>query len=853
MKKTFYVWGFALCSLFVLPITAQVPGYVPTEGLIAFYPFQGNANDASGNGYNCLTQNVTNSDDRFGNENGSYYFNQNAFALNTSYNIGSNPGFSASTWFKVSSGTEGGHLWDIRSNQRSFSLFNSNAGFTFRVWDYDLLFDLATNIYSFDEWHNVTITSNFIDDTRIYLDGELRSQIGIAVPVPSNVSLFYIGRHGLFTPPMGALLGSIDDIAIYNRALSEEEINAIYTGVPIDQEPLFQTGGGVTDIDGNTYSTVLINNQEWMSENLNVSSFCNGDPITNASDWPEWFNIVEPRRCAYEANEAYRDQFGSLYNFWAVRDERNLCPCGWHVPSLAEYQSLETYLGGNEIAAGKIKGVETWVGENVGDLNASGLNMLAGGNVADNFYSSSIGSGTTIWLSTSVEGVGGHFADFRGDRTWAYIDAVYPMEGFYVRCIRDSDNSQIGGCTDLLACNYSDTATVDDGTCQYVGSACNDGSSLTVDDSINENCNCSGTTLPAICTSLPSNLQQGLVGYWPFCGNANDESGNGNDGVVNGATLTEDRFGNTNAAFQFNGINSVINVPSSQSLNIEDNLTISAWIYRDNSESNDGEGIFGPSNFLPDSPGFYFRIIDKKVDLGLSSPYTEGFSNQEISGDNWYHIVGTYNNNDINIYVNGLLDNSTFVGSENLDQWVSSGDLTIGKEAYQGAPEIYHQFNGSLDDIGIWNRALTPEEVQELYTLDACTFTVYDTLTVFETVYDTVYTYETIYDTVTTYISVTDTLIIDVVLGIEPTGSSNTLLLYPNPASSQLTIDYGNFATMAGYTLTIFDSAGSTVHSTAVFQQQETLDLASWSSGAYQVIIYNAQGVPIDMRTIIIQ
>jgi hypothetical protein len=199
------------------------------------------------------------------------------------------------------------------------------------------------------------------------------------------------------------------------------------------------------------------------------------------------------------------------------------------------------------------------------------------------------------------------------------------------------------------------------------------------------------------------------------------------------------------------------------------------------------------------------------------------------------------------------LDNSTFVGSENLDQWVSSGDLTIGKEAYQGAPEIYHQFNGSLDDIGIWNRALTPEEVQELYTLDACTFTVYDTLTVFETVYDTVYTYETIYDTVTTYISVTDTLIIDVVLGIEPTGSSNTLLLYPNPASSQLTIDYGNFATMAGYTLTIFDSAGSTVHSTAVFQQQETLDLASWSSGAYQVIIYNAQGVPIDMRTIIIQ
>jgi hypothetical protein len=57
----------------------------------------------------------------------------------------------------------------------------------------------------------------------------------------------------------------------------------------------------------------------------------------------------------------------------------------------------------------------------------------------------------------------------------------------------------------------------------------------------------------SLCSSLPSNLQTGLVGYWPFCGNANDMSGNGNNGTVNGATLTKDRFGNINSAYDFNG------------------------------------------------------------------------------------------------------------------------------------------------------------------------------------------------------------------------------------------------------------------------------------------------------------
>ena len=86
-------------------------------------------------------------------------------------------------------------------------------------------------------------------------------------------------------------------------------------------------------------------------------------------------------------------------------------------------------------------------------------------------------------------------------------------------------------------------------------------------------------------SQLPFNLQNGLVGYYPFCGNANDGSGNGNNGVVAGATLTTDRFGNANSAYNFNG-SSVISVANNASLNIQQRqLTLSQNIFQYNQKS----------------------------------------------------------------------------------------------------------------------------------------------------------------------------------------------------------------------------------------------------------------------------
>jgi hypothetical protein len=356
-----------------------------------------------------------------------------------------------------------------------------------------------------------------------------------------------------------------------------------------------------------------------------------------------------------------------------------------------------------------------------------------------------------------------------------------------------------------------------------------------------------GTTPPP-CVSLPSNLQQGLVGYWPFCGNANDESGNGNDGVVNGATLTEDRFGNANAAYGFTN-QSVIEVAHNPSLTFNEtqDFTVSFWHNKANESS--------PQHFMgkrgPGAPVFNWQFACETDETSFGTGIGPGQYGGAIYGvgqpiNVWQHLTGTFSNSIWTLYENGVPVAST----ELLPSPDNEAMLTFGNSGG------FESYIGSLDDIGIWNRALTPEEVQELYSLDACTFTVYDTLTVYETVYDTVYTYEIIYDTVTTYVTVTDTLLIDITfVGFEGQPSwLNTVTVFPNPASDHITIDYGNFALMAGYTTVITDAGGATVYSSLVNSQQVSIDINAWGAmGVYYMSVYDANGELVAVRHIVLE
>ena len=153
---------------------------------------------------------------------------------------------------------------------------------------------------------------------------------------------------------------------------------------------------GVTDYDGNHYSSVLIGSQIWMAENLKTIKYNDGTAIPLVTDATEWSNLTTHGYCWYNNDEAtYGDTYGALYNWYTV-ETGNLCPTGWHVPTDAEWTELIDYLGGESVAGGKLKetGTTHWNSPNPGATNETGFTTLPGGYRADfNGSSGDIGNG----------------------------------------------------------------------------------------------------------------------------------------------------------------------------------------------------------------------------------------------------------------------------------------------------------------------------------------------------------------------------------------------------------------------------------------------------------------------------
>ena len=101
----------------------------------------------------------------------------------------------------------------------------------------------------------------------------------------------------------------------------------------------------VTDYDGNVYNTVTIGTQVWMKENLNVKHYRNGDAIPEVQDSVLWVNQNEGAWCYNENNPVNGAVYGTLYNWYAANDPRNIAPVGWHLPTDDEWKTLEIYLG----------------------------------------------------------------------------------------------------------------------------------------------------------------------------------------------------------------------------------------------------------------------------------------------------------------------------------------------------------------------------------------------------------------------------------------------------------------------------------------------------------------------------
>jgi hypothetical protein len=291
-----------------------------------------------------------------------------------------------------------------------------------------------------------------------------------------------------------------------------------------------------------------------------------------------------------------------------------------------------------------------------------------------------------------------------------------------------------------------------------------------------------GQTLPSY---IPAN---GLVGWWPFNGNAQDESGNGNNGTLNSPSITTDRFGNAGAAYSFNGSTDYINTELTPQLSISSNsdISISYWCNFNSLNNQPQETFFLIDSLYSKGIASWYdpsnnKIVVNSSDFGAS--YNDVFAVNVTASNIWYNVFVSVNipSNSIKLYINGVLQ-----GTSNTTSLVISDFkyLHIGRHGI--SPNLWHM-NGKIDDIGLWNRALTQEEITSLYLGSS--------------------------------------------LGINNVSQSNLFSVYPNPA--QNVINVNTDANLVGSVFAIYDNTGKVVKTGKLNSTNTTIELNDLSGGIY--------------------
>ena len=371
-----------------------------------------------------------------------------------------------------------------------------------------------------------------------------------------------------------------------------------------------------------------------------------------------------------------------------------------------------------------------------------------------------------------------------------------------------------------------------------------------------------------------------LVLYFPFNGNALNESGSGkNNGTVDGATLCEDRFGNADQAYYFKPGPIRIDTTDMPEI-LKHQFSVSLW-------------------FKPDSVYtgywldlFFYGVNGTNQMVGLSVRHSQtnyelnyGFYANDLryseSGDlfnEWQHLVATYDGLNRKLYLNNELVASDTTSALNISIYKN---FVIGRREFN--------FAGAIDDIRVYSGILNTHEINSLYLEGVCqtefvrdTTVYYVSSNTFDGVspvtlqgsvdtlesqlgcdsivshymtfeYNPDYYTDTIIVTDTVTLTVTDTLVINAnITGYDPLTFNNTIKIYPNPASDHITIDVD--ANSIGYKIRIVNSVGQTVFEEALSRSQYYLDLNDWTGkGIYLVQFYDPDGVLIAVRKIVLQ
>lgn len=319
---------------------------------------------------------------------------------------------------------------------------------------------------------------------------------------------------------------------------------------------------------------------------------------------------------------------------------------------------------------------------------------------------------------------------------------------------------------------------------------------------------------------IPSNVPlNGLTSWYPFNGNANDQTANNLHFTVNGATPSTDRFGEASSAYQFNGSSNYL---SRDTYTFGSISTVSFWmslpVYLQNPLGNEFIGFgFGGSG------GFGFKYVPERItwiNYGVTGDATSSTYKPSLS--RWNHYVFVKNGSDYRVFINGVLNSRGTSNTLN-----ATGPLVIGAVKPSSTLPFSNFFQGKIDDLGIWNRVLTQEEIENLFDGKLCENNV----------------------------TVTDTLVINTgPVQLNPVIYKAKVKLYPNPAKTDLFVSIFNLSNISGYSMRIINALGQQSLQLLLNQSNFTIPISTIGNlGIYKVLLVDNNGNTIESRTLKIE
>ena len=210
------------------------------------------------------------------------------------------------------------------------------------------------------------------------------------------------------------------------------------------QQNVGSYGSNISDVDGNSYKTVLLGTQQWMAENLKVTKFNDGTLIPFYSSESQWSSASAGATCYLNNDLSMVPKYGRLYNWYTIsktkNGNKNLCPTGWHVPTLSEWTVLFDYLGGESVAGGRMKetGYVNWASPNTGATNSSLFTGLPGGGRMYDIGTYAYYTGLGCWWSDNETGTyGAWMIGLQNNSTGILKSENGKTDGFSIRCLKD--------------------------------------------------------------------------------------------------------------------------------------------------------------------------------------------------------------------------------------------------------------------------------------------------------------------------------------------------------------------------------------------------------------------------------